>query len=66
VALARFARSVIRQNVLVSMGMVLLLIPLTLAGLVNTTLAVIMHEGSTVAVVINGLRLLAWRDRPQA
>ncbi|NBX25241.1 MAG: cadmium-translocating P-type ATPase [Planctomycetes bacterium] len=66
VALARFARSVIRQNVLVSMGMVLLLIPLTLAGLVNTTLAVIMHEGSTVAVVINGLRLLAWRDRTQA
>jgi Cd2+/Zn2+-exporting ATPase len=66
VALARFARSVIRQNVLVSMGMVLLLIPLTLTGLVNTTLAVIMHEGSTVAVVINGLRLLAWRDRPQA
>jgi Cd2+/Zn2+-exporting ATPase len=66
ISLARFARSVIRQNVLVSMGMVLVLIPLTLSGLVNTTLAVIMHEGSTVAVVLNGLRLLAWRDRPQA
>ena len=63
VSLARFARAVIRQNVLVSMGMVLLLIPLTLSGVVNTTLAVIMHEGSTVAVVLNGLRLLAWRDR---
>jgi Cd2+/Zn2+-exporting ATPase len=63
VALARFARGVIRQNVFVSMGMVLLLIPLTLSGVVNTTLAVIMHEGSTVAVVLNGLRLLAWRDR---
>jgi len=63
VALARFARGVIRQNVFVSMGMVLLLIPLTLTGVVNTTLAVIMHEGSTVAVVLNGLRLLAWRDR---
>ena len=63
VGMARFARSIIRQNVLVSMGMVLLLIPLTLTGLVNTTLAVIMHEGSTVAVVVNGLRMLAWRDR---
>jgi Cd2+/Zn2+-exporting ATPase len=63
VALARFARGVIRQNVLVSMAMVLALIPLTLSGVVNTTLAVIMHEGSTVAVVLNGLRLLAWRDR---
>ncbi|MFM7810006.1 MAG: HAD-IC family P-type ATPase, partial [Planctomycetota bacterium] len=63
VSLARFARGVIRQNVFVSMGMVLLLIPLTLTGFVNTTLAVIMHEGSTVAVVLNGLRLLAWRDR---
>ncbi len=61
VSLARFARTVIRQNVLVSMGMVLVLIPLTLSGVVNTTLAVIMHEGSTVAVVLNGLRLLAWR-----
>jgi Cd2+/Zn2+-exporting ATPase len=63
VALARFARGVIRQNVLVSMGMVLLLIPLALTGTVNTTAAVILHEGSTVAVVLNGLRLLAWRDR---
>jgi Cd2+/Zn2+-exporting ATPase len=63
VALARFARGVIRQNVFVSMGMVLLLIPLTLTGVVNTTLAVILHEGSTVAVVLNGLRLLVWRDR---
>jgi Cd2+/Zn2+-exporting ATPase len=63
VALARFARIVIRQNVIVSMGMVLLLIPLALTGTINTTAAVIMHEGSTVAVVLNGLRLLAWRDR---
>jgi len=63
ISLARFARGVIRQNVFASMAMVLLLIPLTLSGIVNTTLAVIMHEGSTVAVVLNGLRLLAWRDR---
>ena len=63
VSLARFARGVIRQNVAISMGMVLALIPLTLSGTVNTTLAVVMHEGSTVIVVLNGLRLLAWRDR---
>jgi Cd2+/Zn2+-exporting ATPase len=62
IGLARFARKVIRQNVAVSMGMVFILIPLTLSGLIGTTLAVIMHEGSTVAVVINGLRLLAFRE----
>ena len=62
IGLARFARKVIRQNVAVSMGMVFILIPLTLSGLISTTLAVIMHEGSTVAVVINGLRLLAFRE----
>ena len=62
IGLARFARTVIRQNVAVSMGMVFILIPLTLSGLIGTTLAVIMHEGSTVAVVINGLRLLAFRE----
>ncbi|MCE9619133.1 MAG: heavy metal translocating P-type ATPase [Planctomycetes bacterium] len=62
IALARFARRVIRQNVAVSMGMVFILIPLALSGAIGTTLAVIMHEGSTVAVVINGLRLLAFRE----
>ena len=50
-----------RQNVFISMGMVFTLIPLAITGVVPIWLAVIMHEGSTVAVVLNGLRLLGYR-----
>lgn len=59
---ARRTRSVIRQNVIGSMGMVLLLIVLGSTGSIALSLAVVLHEGSTVAVVLNALRLLAIRD----
>jgi cation transport ATPase len=42
---------------------VFLLIPLAVMGAIPIWLAVIMHEGSTVAVVLNSLRLLAYRQR---
>jgi Cd2+/Zn2+-exporting ATPase len=61
VGVGRAARGIVRQNVAISMGMVFLLIPLAVAGAVPIWLAVIMHEGSTVAVVLNSLRLLAYR-----
>ncbi len=58
---SRFARRVVAENVLISMGMVFTLIPLAMLGIVPIWLAVILHEGSTVAVVLNSLRLLAYR-----
>ncbi len=61
-ALSRAARRIVLQNVTVSMGMVGVLIPLAIAGWLPVTLAVILHEGSTVVVVLNGLRLLRFRD----
>ncbi|HLA63178.1 MAG TPA: heavy metal translocating P-type ATPase [Rhodothermales bacterium] len=60
VGLSRAARGVIRQNLVVSLGMVAILIPSTLLGL-NLGLAVLFHEGSTLVVVANALRLLAYR-----
>jgi Cd2+/Zn2+-exporting ATPase len=62
IGIARRTRSVIRQNVIGSMGMVVLLIVLGSTGSIALSLAVVMHEGSTVAVVLNALRLLAIRD----
>ena len=59
---ARRTRSIIRQNVIGSMGMVVLLIVLGSTGSIALSLAVVMHEGSTVAVVLNALRLLAIRE----
>jgi Cd2+/Zn2+-exporting ATPase len=61
VGISRAARAIVRQNVTISMGMVFVLIPLAVAGAVPVWVAVLMHEGSTVAVVLNSLRLLGYR-----
>lgn len=61
VALSRQTASTIRQNVWISLGMVSLLVPLTILGL-PMALAVVLHEGSTIVVVLNALRLLAFPD----
>jgi Cd2+/Zn2+-exporting ATPase len=58
VDLSRRARRVILQNVLISMGTVVALTVAAGAGLVPMPIAVICHEGSTVVVVLNALRLL--------
>ncbi len=61
VGLSRSTRSIILQNVFVSLGVVALLVPATMFGL-NIGTAVAMHEGSTLLVVFNALRLLGYRE----
>ena len=61
VGLSRRTRSIIRQNVFVSLGVVAVLVPATIFGL-GIGPAVAMHEGSTLLVVFNALRLLGYRD----
>jgi Cd2+/Zn2+-exporting ATPase len=65
-ALGRAARGVIAQNLWVSLGIVALLIPAALAGWAGIGVAILVHEGSTVLVVLNALRLLRFEDRWQA
>ena len=60
VGLSRHTRGIIRQNVFVSLGIVAFLVPATILGL-GIGPAVAVHEGSTLLVVINALRLLAYR-----
>lgn len=48
-----------------SLGVVAVLIPATSFGL-NIGTAVLFHEGSTLLVVINALRLLAYPGTPKA
>ncbi len=60
VCLSRSTSRVIKQNLWVSLGVVAMLIPATILGLGIGT-AVLFHEGSTLVVVINALRLLACR-----
>jgi len=64
IGLSRQTRRIIRQNLWASLGMVAILIPATIFGL-KMGVAVLFHEGSTLLVVANALRLLAYRE-PQA
>jgi len=65
VGLSRRARSIVKQNVLISMAVVAMLIPFAAAGVVPLSLAVVLHEGSTVVVAFNALRLLRYREDPR-
>jgi Cd2+/Zn2+-exporting ATPase len=62
-ALSRRAKQVIRQNLTFAIGVIVLLIVATLAFGLRLALGVIGHEGSTVIVVANGLRLLTFSRR---
>ena len=62
IGLSRATRRIIRQNLWMSLGMVAFLVPATILGL-NIGPAVILHEGSTLVVVFNALRLLAYSDK---
>lgn len=64
IGLSRKARQIIKQNVMISLGMVALLIPLTILGIAKMGPAVIGHEGSTIVVVFNALRLLVYKQKP--
>jgi Cd2+/Zn2+-exporting ATPase len=63
VGLSRAARNIIRQNLWASLGMVAFLVPATIFGFAKIGVAVALHEGSTLLVVANALRLLAYKDR---
>jgi Cd2+/Zn2+-exporting ATPase len=56
--LSQRARRIIRQNLFVSLGTVAVLVAFALAGQIPLPVGVVGHEGSTVIVVMNSLRLL--------
>ncbi|WNH08919.1 heavy metal translocating P-type ATPase [Thalassobellus suaedae] len=60
IGLSRKAKHIIKQNLVISLGMVAILVPLTITGTIVLGLAVIGHEGSTLVVVLNALRLLSY------
>jgi Zn2+/Cd2+-exporting ATPase len=61
IGLSKKARTIINQNLVISLGMVAILVPLTLMGYAKIGPAVVGHEGSTILVVFNALRLLAYK-----
>lgn len=62
IALSRASHTIIQQNLWAAFGVVALLIPATLFGWASMGIAVAFHEGVTVLVVLNALRLLRFKE----
>lgn len=62
IALSRQARRVVRQNLTFAFGVIVVLVISALGFDLPLPLGVIGHEGSTVLVCLNGLRLLVFRN----
>jgi Cd2+/Zn2+-exporting ATPase len=57
------ARAIIRQNLAISLGVVVLMAIASVCGIVPLAVGVAAHEGSTVVVCLNSLRLLFGKNR---
>ncbi len=62
VGLSRQGARIIKQNLAISMAVIALLVVATLLGWAGIGTAVLLHEGSTMVVVANSLRLLAYAE----
>ncbi len=61
IGLSRKSKFIIKQNLWISLSIVAFLIPTTIMGWASIGGAVAIHEGSTLLVVINALRLLRYK-----
>ena len=55
---AKKLRKIVWQNIAFSMLIVVSLVAMNILGVMNMSGAVLIHEGSTLVVIVNGLRLL--------
>lgn len=62
IELSKKTRSIIRQNFIVALSVIIGLITLTLTNVAGITTAIALHEGTTLLVVFNALRLLRFRS----
>ncbi|MEH2244243.1 heavy metal translocating P-type ATPase [Nostoc sp.] len=56
--LGRLSQVIVKQNIFVALGFIMLLLVGNFLGNINLPIGVIGHEGSTVLVTLSGLRLL--------
>ena len=53
---ARRGRSIINQNVVLSIAIIAVLLPLAITGILGLAAVVLVHEVAEVIVILNGLR----------
>lgn len=58
VSLSKRMKRIVRQNLIFAASVILLLLLSNFTELINLPLGVVGHEGSTILVILNGLRLL--------
>jgi Cd2+/Zn2+-exporting ATPase len=63
ISLSRFSRRIITQNLVIALGVISILAPLAALGHAYLGVAVLFHEGSTVVVVLNAMRILLYKPR---
>lgn len=63
VGLGRATRAIVRQNLAVAIGVIAVLMVSTVAGFTSITSAIVLHEGSTLIVALNSLRLLRFEEQ---
>ncbi|MGH7999130.1 MAG: heavy metal translocating P-type ATPase, partial [Brasilonema sp.] len=56
--LGKRAQAIVKQNITIALGFIVLLLVGNFVGGINLPIGVIGHEGSTVLVTLSGLRLL--------
>ncbi len=61
IGLGRSAQNIIRQNLILALGVIVVLSGFSLAGLAGIGVAIVIHEGSTLIVILNALRLLNYQ-----
>jgi Cd2+/Zn2+-exporting ATPase len=62
IGLSRASARIIRQNLVIALGVSAMLLVASGLGVIPLSVAVVLHEGSTIVVVLNALRLLGWRE----
>jgi len=61
VGLGRATRSLIIQNLVIALGVITFLMIAALSGWAGLGITIVIHEGSTIAVALNALRLLRYQ-----
>ena len=64
IGLGRATRNIITQNLVIALGVIAVLVIASLTGWAGIGVAILFHEGSTIVVVLNALRLLGYQPAP--
>ncbi len=62
IELGRRTKRIIQQNLVIALGVIFGLTALAMTNLADIGFAILLHEGSTLLVVLNALRLLSFRE----